>query len=94
MPCCWCPSPAVSGDPGLPGIAPAAAGLVQDKFGRQLRAVNTGFEKEGAFYLFSLRLVPIFPFLINLPMGLLPIGAWRYYLGIAAGHAARRQRPM
>ena len=53
---------------------------VQDKFGRQLRAVNTGFEKEGAFYLFSLRLVPIFPFfIINLLMGLLPIRAWRYY---------------
>ena len=53
---------------------------VQDKFGRQLRAVNAGFEKDGAFYLFSLRLVPIFPFfVINLLMGLLPIRPWRYY---------------
>ena len=53
---------------------------VQDKFGRQLRAVNSGFEKDGAFYLFSLRLVPIFPFfVINLLMGLLPIRPWRYY---------------
>jgi pyruvate/2-oxoglutarate dehydrogenase complex dihydrolipoamide dehydrogenase (E3) component/uncharacterized membrane protein YdjX (TVP38/TMEM64 family) len=53
---------------------------VQDKFGRQLRAVNAGFEKDGPFYLFSLRLVPIFPFfIINLLMGLLPIRAWRYY---------------
>jgi pyruvate/2-oxoglutarate dehydrogenase complex dihydrolipoamide dehydrogenase (E3) component/uncharacterized membrane protein YdjX (TVP38/TMEM64 family) len=53
---------------------------VQGRFGRQLRAVNEGFAKDGAFYLFSLRLVPIFPFfLINLLMGLLPIGTWRYY---------------
>jgi pyruvate/2-oxoglutarate dehydrogenase complex dihydrolipoamide dehydrogenase (E3) component len=42
--------------------------------------VNEGFEKDGAFYLFSLRLVPVFPFfVINLLMGLLPIGAWRFY---------------
>ena len=53
---------------------------VQGRFARQLRAVNEGFEKDGAFYLFSLRLVPVFPFfVINLLMGLLPIGAWRFY---------------
>ena len=53
---------------------------VQGRFSRQLRAVNEGFAKDGAFYLFSLRLVPLFPFfLINLLMGLLPIRVWRYY---------------
>ena len=53
---------------------------VQGKFSRQLRAVNAGFEKDGPFYLFSLRLVPVFPFfVINLLMGLLPIGAGRFY---------------
>ncbi len=53
---------------------------VQGKFGRQLRAFNAGFAKDGAFYLFSLRLVPLFPFfVINLLMGLLPIRTWRYY---------------
>ena len=53
---------------------------VQGKFSRQLRAFNTGFERDGAFYLFSLRLVPLFPFFaINLLMGLLPIATWRYY---------------
>jgi pyruvate/2-oxoglutarate dehydrogenase complex dihydrolipoamide dehydrogenase (E3) component/uncharacterized membrane protein YdjX (TVP38/TMEM64 family) len=53
---------------------------VQEKFERQLRAVNEGFAKDGSFYLFSLRLVPLFPFFaINLLMGLLPIAAWRYY---------------
>ncbi|MEM1153484.1 MAG: FAD-dependent oxidoreductase [Pseudomonadota bacterium] len=53
---------------------------VQGKFGRQLSAFNAGFEKDGAFYLFSLRLVPLFPFfVINLLMGLLPIKASRFY---------------
>ncbi|MCB1855657.1 MAG: FAD-dependent oxidoreductase [Halieaceae bacterium] len=66
---------------------------VQGRFRRQLRAVNEGFARDGAFYLFSLRLVPVFPFfLINLLMGVLPIGAWRYYwvsqLGMLPGTAA------
>ncbi len=53
---------------------------VQQKFARPLRAVNAGFAKDGAFYLFSLRLVPIFPFfLVNLLMGLLPIRTWPFY---------------
>ena len=53
---------------------------VQGRFGRQLRAVNAGFERDGAFYLFTLRLVPVIPFfLINLLMGLLPIPVRRYY---------------
>lgn len=44
---------------------------VQRRFGHRLVAVNQGIEKEGAFYLFTLRLVPIFPFwMINLVMGL------------------------
>ena len=65
---------------------------VQARFGRQLTSVNRGFEREGAFYLFGLRLVPIFPFfVINLVMGVLPIGLWRFYwvsqLGMLAGTA-------
>lgn len=44
---------------------------VQRRFGQRLVAINQGIEKEGAFYLFTLRLVPIFPFwVINLVMGL------------------------
>jgi len=44
---------------------------VQNKFGDKLTTINEGIEKEGAFCLFSLRLVPIFPFfVINLVMGL------------------------
>lgn len=65
---------------------------VQQRFGRHLGAVNKGFAKDGAFYLFSLRLVPIFPFfLINVLMGLLPVRTWPFYwvsqLGMLPGTA-------
>ncbi|MFK5983970.1 MAG: FAD-dependent oxidoreductase [Pseudomonadota bacterium] len=44
---------------------------IQEKFSSQLSSINQGIEKEGAFYLFTLRLVPLFPFfVINLIMGL------------------------
>jgi len=54
---------------------------VQSKFGSKLQTINEGVEKDGPFYLFSLRLIPVFPFfLINLLMGLTPISTARYYL--------------
>ncbi len=55
---------------------------VQSKFGNKLGAINQGVEKDGAFYLFSLRLIPVFPFfLINLLMVLLtPMTIARFYL--------------
>jgi pyruvate/2-oxoglutarate dehydrogenase complex dihydrolipoamide dehydrogenase (E3) component/uncharacterized membrane protein YdjX (TVP38/TMEM64 family) len=44
---------------------------VEAKFKTQLEAINRGVESEGAFYLFTLRLVPVFPFfLINMVLGL------------------------
>jgi len=53
---------------------------VQKKFGDRLKTVNEGIEKEGAFYLFTLRLIPIFPFwLINLIMGLTKMPLKTYY---------------
>jgi uncharacterized membrane protein YdjX (TVP38/TMEM64 family) len=53
---------------------------VQAKFGDRLAAFNQGIERDGPFYLFTLRLVPIFPFfLINLLMGLTKIRTWTYY---------------
>ena len=53
---------------------------VQAKFGDRLKTVNDGIEKEGAFYLFTLRLIPIFPFwLINLVMGLTKMPLRRFY---------------
>ncbi len=53
---------------------------VQARFHAQLRAVNEGVEREGGFYLFTLRLIPAVPyFLINLAMGLTPMRTWTYY---------------
>ncbi len=65
---------------------------VQNRFGERLKAINQGVEREGGFYLFTLRLVPAFPFfLINLLMGLTPIKAWTFYwvsqVGMLAGTA-------
>ena len=53
---------------------------VQNRFGDKLSTINNGIEKEGAFYLFSLRLVPIFPFfVINLAMGLTTMKLLTFY---------------
>ncbi len=53
---------------------------VQNRFSSKLAAINEGMKKDGAFYLFSLRLIPVFPFfLINLLMGLMPISVFRFY---------------
>ena len=65
---------------------------VQSRFGRSLAPINEGVRRDGTFYLLTLRLVPVFPFwLINLLMGLTPIGAARFYLvsqiGMLAGTA-------
>ena len=59
---------------------------VQMRFGARLRSVNEGVARDGAFYLFSLRLVPVFPFFaVNLLMGLTPIRTWTYYWVSQAG---------
>ena len=63
---------------------------VQQKFGEKLKPINEGVAKEGAFYLFALRLVPAFPFfVINLVMALTPIRTWTFYwvsqVGMLAG---------
>ncbi len=63
---------------------------VQQRFGRRLKPLNEGIEREGAFYLFALRLVPAFPFfMINLAMGLTHIKArtfwWVSQLGMLPG---------
>ncbi len=63
---------------------------VQAKVGDRIKAINDGVAKEGGFYLFALRLVPLFPFwLINLAMGLTVIRTWTFYwvsqFGMLAG---------
>ncbi|MBL8329495.1 MAG: FAD-dependent oxidoreductase [Rubrivivax sp.] len=65
---------------------------IQARFGPSLAPINDGVRKDGSFYLLTLRLVPVFPFwLINLLMGLTPMGAGRFYgisqLGMLAGTA-------
>ncbi len=65
---------------------------VQARFGNKLKTFNEGLEREGGFYLFTLRLIPIFPFfVINLGMGLTKIRTWTYYwvsqLGMLLGTA-------
>lgn len=53
---------------------------IQDRFGDRLRAINAGMRRDGAFYLFSLRLIPVFPFfIINVVMGLTPIKVRTFY---------------
>ncbi|MBE0405981.1 FAD-dependent oxidoreductase [Psychrobacter sp. FME6] len=63
---------------------------IKQRFPERLAAIDAGIKKEGAFYLFTLRLVPIFPFfLINLLMGVTAIRARTFYwvsqIGMLAG---------
>ncbi len=59
---------------------------VQQRFGERLRAINAGIAREGGFYLFTLRLVPVFPFfVINLLMGLTAIRTRAFYWVSQAG---------
>ena len=63
---------------------------IQEKFGKKIKTINAGIEREGAFYLFTLRLIPLFPFfLINLVMGLTPIKTFTFFwvsqIGMLAG---------
>jgi len=65
-------------------------GAIQARFGRRLDEINKGIDKEGAFYLFTLRLIPVVPFFaLNLLMGLTRIKTWTFFwvsqLGMLAG---------
>ncbi|OGB36735.1 MAG: pyridine nucleotide-disulfide oxidoreductase [Burkholderiales bacterium RIFCSPHIGHO2_02_FULL_66_10] len=65
---------------------------VQARFGQRLAEMDKGIQKDGAFYLFTLRLIPVVPFfVINLLMGLTQMKAWTFYwvsqLGMLAGTA-------
>jgi uncharacterized membrane protein YdjX (TVP38/TMEM64 family) len=53
---------------------------IQGKFADRIQKVNEGIAKEGAFYLFSLRLLPVFPFwMINILMGLTTMPLFKFY---------------
>lgn len=52
---------------------------IEARFGERLKAINAGVERDGAFYLFTLRMIPAFPFfVVNLVMGLTRIRTWTY----------------
>ncbi|PDH34626.1 MAG: pyridine nucleotide-disulfide oxidoreductase [OM182 bacterium MED-G28] len=54
---------------------------VENRFGDYLTPINKGIEKDGSFYLFSIRMVPLFPFfIVNLLMGLTGIKVVPFYL--------------
>jgi len=62
---------------------------VQNKLGDRVQTINREIEKDGAFYLFSLRMVPVFPFfIINLVMGLTPISTASFFFISQAGMLA------
>ena len=63
---------------------------VQARFGARLQGINEGMRREGGFYLFTLRLIPLVPFfVINLAMGLTQIRGWTFFwvsqIGMLAG---------
>jgi len=59
---------------------------IQSRYGDRLKAINAGVRKDGAFYLFTLRLIPAFPFfIVNLVMGLTPLPARTFYWVSQAG---------
>lgn len=59
---------------------------IERRFGERMKPINAGLEREGAYYLFTMRLVPVMPYLvINLLMGLTTMSAWRYVWVSALG---------
>lgn len=60
--------------------------FIQKRFYSRLQTINKGIQKDGVFYLFSLRLIPIFPFFaVNLFMGLTPISVGKFFVASLLG---------
>jgi pyruvate/2-oxoglutarate dehydrogenase complex dihydrolipoamide dehydrogenase (E3) component/uncharacterized membrane protein YdjX (TVP38/TMEM64 family) len=67
--------------------------LLRTRYGERLKKIDAGIERDGAFYLFTLRLIPVFPFfMINLLAGLTSIRVWTFFwvsqLGMLPGTTA------
>ena len=59
---------------------------VQARFAQQLVPINLGFQRDGAFYVVSLRMIAVFPyFVVNLVLGLVPIRVPTYFLATMLG---------
>jgi uncharacterized membrane protein YdjX (TVP38/TMEM64 family) len=62
---------------------------IEARFGERLQAINAGLERDGAFYLFTLRMIPVFPFfVVNLVMGLTRLKLATFLWVRPAWHAA------
>lgn len=60
--------------------------VIQNRFGDRLHVLNQGMVRDGAFYLFSLRMIAVIPFwLLNLLMGLTPVTAAKFFLATLTG---------
>ena len=65
---------------GFPDRASRPARQVRRRWGKRLGAIEAGMARDGPFYLFGLRLIPVIPyFLVNLLMGLTRISTWTFY---------------
>ena len=63
--------------------------IIRPRFADRMAIVDAGMERDGAFYLFTLRLMPVFPFfLVNMLMGLTNIPVLTFYLVSQAGMLA------
>jgi dihydrolipoamide dehydrogenase len=63
--------------------------FIQERYVEKLHSINEGVKKDGMFYVFSLRLIPLFPFfVINIVMGLTPIKVWQYFIASQIGMLA------
>lgn len=59
---------------------------IQGRYQKQMESLNDGFKREGAFYLFALRLIPVIPFfLVNILTSVMPIKAHRFYVASQLG---------
>lgn len=59
---------------------------VQDRFANNLKAINNGFEQDGAYYIVTIRMVAVFPFVVaNLVLGLVPVRITTYFLATMIG---------
>jgi uncharacterized membrane protein YdjX (TVP38/TMEM64 family) len=63
--------------------------IIKNRFPEQLNTIDKGIKREGAFYLFSLRLLPVIPFfLVNMLMGVTAVRSWTFYWVSVLGMSA------
>ena len=59
---------------------------MQEKFASKLSVINDGFERDGAFYIISMRMIALFPFFVlNLVLGLVPVRTRTFFFSTMLG---------